>query len=76
MLIIGVPACFLSFYGCGAWGLCGVIIWFVVACFLFSVGYRSCLVPLIRFDETRREAGRRAAWLSWRGPSWLVDECI
>ena len=35
VLVIGVPACFLSSYGCGAWGLCGVIIWFVVACFLF-----------------------------------------
>ena len=31
--------------------------------------YRSCLVPLIRFDETRREAGRLLAWLSWRGSS-------
>ena len=37
-------ACFLSSYGCGAWGLCGVLIWLVVACFLSSA---ASLLPRV-----------------------------
>lgn len=70
VLVIGVPACFLSSYGCGAWGLCGVIIWLVVACFLFFVGYRSCLVPLIRFEANGTGGGTAACLVI---VAWLVD---
>ena len=68
VLVIGVPSCPLSSYGCVAWGRAASPIWLVVACFL-PRGCRSCLVPFIRFEAAGREAGRRAAWLSWRGSS-------
>ena len=75
VLVIGVLSCSLLSYGCG--GVARAVLMFgsssPASC---SWGHRSCLVPLIRFDETRREAGRLAAWLSWLGPSWLGDECI
>ena len=51
-------------------GVRGVLVRLVVACFLPS---RSLLVPLSRLGTTGREAGRRAAWLSGRGSSGLVD---
>lgn len=72
VLVIGVPACFLSSYGCGALGLCGVPPPFgsssSASC---SPGYRSRLGPLIRFDglNGRRDGGL----LGYRGVAHHVS---
>lgn len=42
----------------------------MVACFLFSWAYRSCLVPFVRFEQSGREAGCLAIG------AWVVDRCI
>ena len=79
VLIIGVPACSLSSYGCGACGRAAsspppyLAHRRLLSC---PRGCRSCLVPLIRFEADGTGGGWRAAWLSWRGPSCFVDECI
>lgn len=49
-------ACFLSSYGCGAWGLCGVLIWLVVACFLSSA---ASLLPRVAHSIGDGREGRR-----------------
>ena len=70
VLIIGVPACSLSSYGCGAWGRAAPPpIWLIVACFL-SPGLSllpRAVYPIRGGRDGRRGGGRACldivAWL-------------
>lgn len=72
VLIIDVPAYFLSSYGYVVWVPCGVF-HLVHRRLLFVLRWLSFLPRPVSFDSRRaeREAGRLLAWLSWRGS--LID---
>lgn len=77
VLVIVVPTCSLSSYGCVAWGLCGVsrLARYRLLLIPGAVALASCRPFDLR--RTGREAGRRVlAWILWRGSSCLVDGCI
>lgn len=78
VLIIGVPACSLSSYGCGAWGRAAPPPFGSSSPVSCPRGCRSCLVPFIRFEADGTEGGAAGAlaWILWRGSSCLVDGCI